>query len=59
MDHILVATDGSDKGRDAVMMAAKLAKATDTPLTVLHVVPPGFAGATNRLPAGASFPSAT
>lgn len=45
--HILVATDGSDKARDAVAMAAKLAKAIDAPLTVLHVVPPGFANAMN------------
>lgn len=45
--HILIATDGSDKARDAVAMAAKLAKAIDAPLTVLHVVPPGFANAMN------------
>ena len=49
--HILVATDGSDNARDAVAMAAKLAKAIDAPLTVLHVVPPGFANAMND-PAG-------
>lgn len=48
--HILVATDGSDKARDAVAMAAKLAKAIDTHLTVLHVVPPGFASATDGFP---------
>ena len=57
MDHILVATDGSHKGRDAVMMAAKLAKAIDAPLTVLHVVAPGFSSATNGLPgSGRVFP---
>ena len=56
-DHILVATDGSDKAREAVAMAAKLAKAIHAPLTVLHVVPPGFASATNGLPdSGRVFP---
>ncbi len=57
VDHILVATDGSDKARDAVAMAAKLAKAIDAQLTVLHVVPPGFASATDGLPgSGRVFP---
>lgn len=57
VDHILVATDGSDKARDAVAMAAKLAKAIDAPLTVLHVVPPGFASATTGFPgSGRVFP---
>lgn len=36
--HILVATDGSDKAREAVTMAANLAKALGTRLTVLHVM---------------------
>lgn len=36
--HILVATDGSDKARDAVTMAANLAKPLDARLTVLHVI---------------------
>ncbi|WDZ81514.1 universal stress protein (plasmid) [Ensifer adhaerens] len=56
-DHILVATDGSDGARGAVAMAAKLAKAIGAPLTVLHVVPPGFASAANGLPgSGRVFP---
>ena len=56
-DHILVTTDGSDKARDAVAMAAKLAKAIDAPLTVLHVVSPVFASATYGLPgSGRVFP---
>ncbi|MBD9649910.1 universal stress protein [Ensifer sp. ENS09] len=49
-NHILVASDGSDKARDAVAMAAKFAKAIDAPLTVLHVAPPNFASATQSLP---------
>jgi len=36
--HILVATDGSDKAREAVTMAAKLAKGLGTRLTILHVI---------------------
>ncbi|NOV16999.1 universal stress protein [Ensifer adhaerens] len=36
--HILVATDGSDKAREAVTMAANLAKALGTRLTILHVI---------------------
>jgi len=36
--HILVATDGSDKAREAVTMAANLAKTLGTKLTILHVI---------------------
>ncbi|WP_455274516.1 universal stress protein [Rhizobium herbae] len=38
INHILVATDGSDKAREAVTMAANLAKALGTRLTILHVI---------------------
>lgn len=56
-NHILVATDGSDEARDAVAMAAKLAKAIDASLTVLHVAPPNFPSATDSLPGfGHAFP---
>ncbi|MEZ0000670.1 universal stress protein [Sinorhizobium fredii] len=36
--HILVATDGSDKAREAVAMAANIAKALGARLTILHVI---------------------
>ncbi|NLS08243.1 universal stress protein [Rhizobium sp. P32RR-XVIII] len=36
--HVLVATDGSDKAREAVTMAANLAKSLGTRLTILHVI---------------------
>lgn len=36
--RILVATDGSDKAREAVALAATVAKAFDARLTILHVV---------------------
>lgn len=36
--HILVATDGSEKAREAVTIAANLAKALGARLTILHVI---------------------
>ncbi|WOS65406.1 universal stress protein [Sinorhizobium fredii] len=36
--HVLVATDGSDKAREAVAMAAHLAKPVEARLTILHVI---------------------
>ncbi len=40
--HILVATDGSAKAREAVTMAAKLGKTLAGKLTVLHVIMHGL-----------------
>jgi nucleotide-binding universal stress UspA family protein len=36
--HILVATDGSDKARQAVEIAATIAKSLDARITILHVI---------------------
>ncbi|WP_026187074.1 universal stress protein [Ensifer sp. BR816] len=43
--HILAATDGSDKAREAVAMAANLAKGLGARLTILHVVLHGLRAA--------------
>lgn len=43
--HVLVATDGSDQARQAVEIAATIAKSLDAPITILHVIQHGVRAA--------------